>query len=129
VSTNFLCIFHFIYKCNVYIPIGLAMHSTLEDRDTYNSPRRVLMDSPFSVGTHQSFQILHPYNDRLTKIIRNVFLTHQNKLLQVSQLMIRFQFSCRLGKKMYVWLTPLSITFQLCCGDHTQVSLIVEEYS
>ena len=105
------------------------MHSTLEDRDTYKSPRRVLMDSPFSVGTHQSFQILHPYNDRLTKIIRNVFLTHQNKWLQVSQLMIRFQFSCRIGKKMYVWLTPLSITFQLCCGDHTQVSLIVEEYS
>jgi hypothetical protein len=35
-------------------------------------------------GTHQSFQILNSGNVGLIKLLRNVFWTHQIKLLQVS---------------------------------------------
>ena len=54
-------------------------------RDPYHSSRWVL-DSLFSVGTGQSFQISILTMAWLAKIFRNVFWTHQIKLLQVSLL-------------------------------------------
>jgi hypothetical protein len=98
-STHLLPIFYQVFfDCRLHMSdqkigsncVDLILIRFLEDRDTYNSPRRVLMDSPFSVGTHQSFQILHPYNDRLTLAWQHVVSNRNSVIASFHDC----QFSC-----------------------------------
>jgi hypothetical protein len=76
-------------------PFSVATRQSFQILDSYKGGTHLnFLGSPFSVATRQSFQILDSYNGvtpknfqilDFYKMFRNVFWTHQHKLLQISQ--------------------------------------------